>query len=210
MWWFAVLFILSVGLSRIYLGHHFVHDVVAGAFLGGLVIVGYGLWLREAHKLFNKRILGFRLLVAILVPVGLALVYTAVFFIIGKPNMNVPWANFIESAERESIESVATVLATMLGTGIGLVFEPSRIRFRVEGPVWKRTVRYLVGMAVAIGIWAGLDSIFPEDPLAIAIPFRVIRYTLLALWLTYYAPAMFVLLRLADADPKPEISLKIE
>ena len=209
VWWVAILYIVLMMISRVYLGLHFVHDVVAGLILGVLILAGYYLWLYFAHKNFSKRILGYRLMFAVLLPVGLAGIYVAVYLLIGEPNLNVPWSDFFESAEKESIESVTTALSSLLGTGIGLLFEKSRVRFRVEGPTWKRILRYLLGIVVAGGIWAGLGSVFPDEPLTVAIPLRVFRYTLLTLWITYFAPRIFVLTRLADADPEPEIDLSL-
>ncbi|MEM7332380.1 MAG: phosphatase PAP2 family protein [Chloroflexota bacterium] len=210
VWWVAILFIALMMISRVYLGLHFVHDVLLGFILGVLVLVGYYLWLYFAHKLFTKRILGYRLMFAVILPLLLAGIYTAVLFLIGEPNQNAPWADFFEEAEKESIESITTAVSSLLGTGIGLIFEKSRVRFKVDGPIWKRTLRYIIGIAVAGSIWAGLGAIFPDEPYAVAIPLRAIRYTLLTLWITYYAPLIFVFTRLADAEPEPEIDLSLD
>lgn len=209
VWWLAILYIALMMLSRIYLGVHFVHDAVFGLLIGLIILAGYVIWMKQLHKSFTHRILGFRLMVAVLVPVVLALLYTALIFLIGEPNSNVAWFSFFEVAELESIESVTTALSSLLGTGIGLVLEKSRVRFRVAGPLWQRALRYIVGIVVAGGIWAGLGQLFPDEPLALAIPLRVLRYTLLTLWVTYYGPRFFVLTRLAQADPDPGIDLTI-
>lgn len=209
MWWFAAIYIALMMISRIFVGHHFVQDVFAGFFLGLLVLTGYWIWNSQVHKDFSKRILGFRLMIAILVPIVCVVVYTAVFFLIGSPNENVPWASFLEGAEKESLESITTAISSLLGTGIGLSFEKSRVRFQATGPIWKRIARYVLGIIVAGLIWGGLGQLFPDEPLALAIPLRAIRYTLLTLWVTYYAPLVFVLTRLADADPEPQIDLTI-
>lgn len=209
MWWLAIFYIAMMLTSRVFLGHHFVHDVAAGLLLGVLVFLGYWLWIQNAHERFRRRILGFRLLIAVLLPLGLAGLYTAVLFLIGEPTPIAPWAGQLAAAELESLEGVVTMLASLLGAGIGLTLEKSRVRFRVEGEIWRRALRYLVGIFVAVVIWAGLDAVFPAEPLPVALTFRVVRYALLTLWLTYYAPAFFVWLRLASADPEPEISLKL-
>lgn len=210
MWWLAGIYIVLMMISRVFVGHHFVHDVVLGLLMGMPLFGGYWLWMRQWYKQFKQRILGFRLMVALLIPTVLALVYTAVFTLLPEPSLTSPYADLIELAERDSLDGIVTTLASLLGTGIGLSLEKSRVRFRVDGPIWQRALRFLLGMAVAGAIWAGLGELFPDEPLAVAIPLRVLRYALLTLWITYYAPATFVLLRLASADPEPEISLKIE
>ena len=68
---------------------------------------------------------------------------------------------------------------------------------------------FLLGMAVAVAIWAGLGQVFPDDPLWLALPLRLLRYALLTLWVTYYAPWVFVKIRLAKATPDPGINLSL-
>ncbi|MCA9921410.1 MAG: phosphatase PAP2 family protein [Anaerolineales bacterium] len=203
-WVLAVLMVLAMGISRVYLGVHFVHDVVVGFVLGLLVLLGYFIWQRRLLAPFHKRILGFRLMVVFIIPILLALIYSGMLFLIGTPNQTVPWADLLPSAEKESIESMTTAVSALFGLGIGVTLESSRIRFRVQGPVWKRFFRYLIGMIVTLGIWAGLGNLFPDDPLWLAVPLRFFRYTLLTLWVAYYAPWLFVKIGLSDQDPKPE------
>ena len=209
MWVVAILMIILMGISRIYLGSHFVHDVAVGFVIGLLVLGGYLIWRRRYQERFEKRILGQRLLAAIMVPVGFTAVYGIIRLIIGEPDMTVAWASRIPEVELESVEGMVTAVASLLGAGIGLVLEPSRVRFLVAGPIWQRAVRYLLGMAVAVAIWAGLGQVFPDDPLWLALPLRLLRYALLTLWVTYYAPWVFVKIRLAKATPDPGINLSL-
>lgn len=211
-WWAWVLaftMIFLMGLSRIYLGAHFPHDVVVGFVLSVLLLFGYVAWSRFYGKGFEKRILGQKLLLVLLVPIIYVTIFWIVRLVIGEPNMDVVWASYIPVAEISSFEAVATAVGMLLGAGIGLVFEGSRIRFRVDGKIWVRAVRYLVGIVVTILLWAGLKAVFPTDPLWLTMILRVLRYFLVALWITYYAPWVFVKIKLAEADPPPGIDLKI-
>jgi membrane-associated phospholipid phosphatase len=209
VWFLAILMVILMPLSRIYLGSHFVQDVVAGFLLGLLVLIGYLVWQRRYMAKFEKRIMGQRLLTAVAIPVALTAVYLIIRLIIGEPNTNVAWASYIPVAELESLEGMVTAVATVLGAGIGLVLERSRIRFLVDGPIWQRAVRYLLGIVVAGAIWAGLGQLFPDDPLWLALPLRLLRYALLTLWVTYYAPWLFVKIKLAQAKPDPGIEMTL-
>lgn len=210
-WWawvIAFVMIFLMGISRIYLGSHFPHDVVVGFVISVLVLLGYVAWHRYYGKGFEKRILGQKLLLVILVPVIYVTVFEIVHLVIGKPNMDVAWAPYIPEAELAAFEAVATAVGMLLGAGIGLVFESSRIRFRVDGKIWVRVVRYIVGIGVTLLLWAGLKAVFPAEPLWLAMILRVLRYFLVALWITYYAPWVFVKTKLAESDPPPGIDLK--
>ena len=94
-----------------------------------------------------------------------------------------------------------------MGLSIGFILEGSRVRFLVDGPVWKRVLRYVVGIAITIALWAGLGAILPEQPDWLDVVLTVGRYLLVSLWIAYYAPMAFVYLRLADASPVPESSI---
>lgn len=205
----AIFMVIAMPLSRIYLGVHFVHDALGGFLIGLLILGGYVLWQRRLEAQFSKRILGQRLLLAVLVPVFIAIVYALVRFIIGEPNLSVLWAAFIPDAEMSSLRGIATATGTLLGFGIGAIFESSRIRFRADGAIWQRLLRYLLGMVVTLALWAGLGELFPDDPLWLAIPLRVLRYVLILLWVSYYAPLAFVRLHLAKAEPDPGISMTL-
>ncbi len=209
VWIITIVTIILIGVSRIYLGAHFIYDVIAGYLIGIALLLGFVIWNQSFAARFKKRILGQKLLIALLVPGLLAGIYIGVRIIIGAPDLSVPWAAYIPEAELSSIQEMGTAIGAMIGVGIGYVLEPSRVRFRSDGPLSKRIGRYLLGMAVTILIWYGLGEIFPREPLWLAIPLRLIRYGLVGIWISYYAPMIFVRLNLADADPKPGINLKI-
>ncbi len=209
VWVGAVILVFLIGLSRIYLGTHFVQDAVAGFVISATLLLLYLVWERRYSPGFRKRILGQRLLISVMVPIALGIIYIVIRLIIGEPDMSVPWAEYIPTAERISIDAIAQPFGSLLGFGIAIILEGSRIRFRADGPIWKRIVRYVVGMVIVIALWRGLSIIFPREPLVVGIPLRIVRYFLLTVWIGYYAPWLFVKLRLADADPEPEISLKM-
>jgi membrane-associated phospholipid phosphatase len=208
-WVLAIVLIFLIAVSRIYLGVHDIEDVVAGIVLGILVLLGYAVWNRYFVAKFNNRILGQRLLIAFAVPVILMIVYGAGLLLLDPPQRPPQFEQFVGSAERQSWEDSATIFGLLMGLGIGFIMESSRIRFMVDGSIGRRALRYLVGIAGMLVLWRGLGVIVPDDPLALAVPLRFLHYLILSLWLSYYAPWVFVRLKLADARPDPEVSLTV-
>lgn len=208
-WILAISMILLMAISRVYLGVHDIEDVLAGILIGILILIGYYLWQRYLADRFANRILGQRLLFAILVPVLLVIAYAGLLIILGQPNYDVAWSEYIDEAEKASFEDLAAEFGILLGLGVGFILEVSRVRFMVHGPLWKRITRYLVGLVGTVIIWFGLDMIFPKEPLALGVPLRILQAFLMAIWISYYAPWVFVKLRLAEARPEPEVSITI-
>lgn len=209
VWILAGLFILIMAVSRVYLGAHFIHDTVAGFLLGVLILAGLYVWRGAFHRPFQNRILGQRLLLALLVPVFFLALYVGILWLLGAPAQNTEWAAFVDLAEFSMREEVTTAAGILLGLGVGFILEASRVHFLVEGSIPKRVFRYIFGMIVTLAIWQGLGSIFPDEPQWLALPLRFFRYLLAGLWVSYYGPLLFVRLRLANASPEPDVSLTI-
>ncbi len=209
VWFVALLVVLLMALSRTYLGVHFLHDTAAGLLIGLIVLGCYLLWLRYLQEPFRNRILGQRLLFSLLVPFSFMLIYAVIRFAIGAADTAVAWSQHIAAAERASIDDVTSGLAMLLGLGMGFILEASRISFLVDGSLLRRGARYVLGIAVTLALWRGLALILPDDPLWLALPLRFLRYWLASMWVAYYAPGVFVRLRLATVSEEPEASLTI-
>jgi membrane-associated phospholipid phosphatase len=209
VWVLSLLMIVLMALSRIFLGVHFVHDVLASVAIGLFILVGYFVWQRNMYERFRNRILGQRVLFVFLLTFFLGLIYGLIRLAIGAPDLNEAWAEYIPVAETESVENVATAFGTLLGLGLGFILEVSWVRFKEQGPVWKRVVRYLLGIGVAAALVFGLKAILPTEPLWLAIPLRIVRYFLAGFWVAYWGPALFVRLRLAEAHAEPEVKLTL-
>ena len=209
VWILSIIMIVLMALSRIYLGVHDIEDVIAGVVVGLLILIAYSLWLSYGVDWFQNRILGQRLLIATSVPLAFIAIYIVLLIITDLPNRQVAWYHFVDAAEIESFENFTTGVSGFLGISIGLVLERSRVRFRVDGSIWIRILRYLVGLIGVLILWRGLGLVFPDEPLGLALPLRFLRYFLVSLWGIYYAPMVFTRLRLAEAAPEPDSSLTI-
>ena len=89
-----------------------------------------------------------------------------------------------------------TAAATLMGMSVGFIFERRYVGFESSGVWWKRTLRYVIGIIVLIGLRIVLSMIFKDlDPEPL---FRTIRYSLLGLWGAFGAPWIFIKLHLAS------------
>ncbi len=211
-WSLALLGVLVMAFSRIYLGQHFWHDVLAGFLLGVSILLGYEVWMRYAHHRFRNQILGRRFWTAVGVPVGLGLFYFLGLLLLGVADTAVAWGEAVPTAELSSLAEMMAALGILLGLGTGFVLEGSRVRFSISGEWWMRLIRFGVGVAVSLAILYGLrwlvGELLPADaPILLEMALRLLRYFITAFVGAFYLPMLFVRVGLADDLPAPTIDV---
>lgn len=197
-----LVFIFLVGLSRIFLGMHFLRDVLTGWLLGGLFV-----WLyMRIEKPVAKWLASKTLAVQIFLSFALSLILIILGFIIKA--ISASWqmpAEWIANAaltggavpDPFNMEGMITLGGVAFGFMAGYALWVNKFgQPKVIGSALKRFARYIVGIVGVIALYLGLKMIFPEEPLVLGYALRFIRYTLISLWVSYFAPLIFKQLKL--------------
>jgi len=197
----AVVLVLLMALSRLFLGVHFLQDVVLGIIAGALILIVVALLLQRhgrdltgvmAQFLVKQRVVLFGVLL-------LLLALGAISFVLARSAIEgSPFSALVEAGTKSGLDDVLAMTAMLLGTSIGFYFEHRRIGMSAAGPLWKRLARLAIGLPVTLVLLMGLGAILPREPMAVAAPLRFLRYFLVAMWWSYGAPLTFVRLKLAD------------
>lgn len=211
---FAVLWILLMALSRMYLLQHYPHDVIAGILLGATVIAGFLLWNRFIHPQFKERILGQKFWLAIIVPAAVFAIYAIVVVNLPRPAYLEELGEFAAAAEMFAWEDTVFAAAAVMGLGVGFILEGRDVRFLVEGSWWVKVIRFVIGLTLDLVVLYGLRFVFAQivDESGNFIFFlilRFIRYFLASMAAVYFIPMLFTTVGLMRAEPEPRLTASL-
>jgi membrane-associated phospholipid phosphatase len=208
-WGVAIFIIFMIGLSRLFLGVHFLHDVLLGWLIGALVLaILLRVWDRTADWVQGQtlgRQVGLAFGFSMLLILGSLLPY---LWLQNWP-LPVDWINNAQLAGATQSElphpitlnGVLTTSGTLFGLFAGLAWMNTQGRFTARGTVTQRILRYALG-ALGVGIlWFGLGAVFPRGDELIPYILRFVRYGLVGLWVSAGAPWLFIKIRLAGSQP---------
>lgn len=188
----AGVMVLLIATSRLVLGVHFLSDVLLGLLLGVLLLIAFsklqkpiGVWLKK-QSLKNQLLLAF---FSSLFIIGLNAMVIALS---SHCQMPADWAARAGDVDPLSLEGTLTTGGLWFGMLGGFAWLRAR-RGVIQSNfgTWQRIARYLVGIIGVVALYAGLGSLFPDDPGLISALLRYIRYFLIGVWIACLAPLLF-------------------
>jgi membrane-associated phospholipid phosphatase len=208
-WVVAILLMLLIGLSRMYLGVHFPTDVFLG-WLTGAVILWRVLRLWEPVAAWLKqRSLGGQVLAVFVFSLLLISLSLIPYFWLQFSGWQLP-ATWLQNAAQNnpggdlpnptSLAGLFSTTGTLFGLGAGLAWLNTRGGFHTRGLWWQRSLRYVLGVIGVLVIRYGLKAIFPQGETWLALTFQYVRYAAIGAWVSAGAPLLFFVLKLAQKE----------
>ena len=114
----------------------------------------------------------------------------------GSGGMPAAWSQQLQASggtmpQPLSLDVPVSAAGTWLGFAAGARGINQHQPFHPRGGLWHRVTQYVIGITIALVIWAGLDVLFPEGKTFITYSLRYLRYTLLGGWIAAGAPLLF-------------------
>jgi len=201
-WVAAVTLAFFIGFSRLYLGAHFVHDVLAGWFIGALLLWVFIRFWDSAAAWLKTQSLTQQILISFIISL-IAIVIAAL--IVGRFNGYTFPEEWRDNALRAgpipdpvSMEASITAAATFFGLAAGMAWLAARGGYQADGPIEKRALRYVIGLIGVVILWRGLALFLPNNTDFVSYTLRYVRYTLVGFWVTAGAPWLFFRFKLAE------------
>ncbi|MEM2142937.1 MAG: phosphatase PAP2 family protein [Candidatus Thorarchaeota archaeon] len=174
-WWMilsSVVLVTLIGLSRVYLGVHYVGDVISGWAIGLLTVI----LLVYLEKPLEETLSRYKTehLYTILFIVGLVMMVVATHVVPLPPSDN-----------------FGALGGLMMGVAVALPLEKRYVGFSTDVTTPRRIVRAVVGLVIVFAVMFGLAALISStDPITYAW-LRVLRYSVVALVGGFVWPAIF-------------------
>lgn len=213
VWAIAIFIILMIGISRLYLGVHFPHDVLFGWLAGMLLLWALLRFWDRAAAWLTKQSLGRQ--IALAFGFSMLLLMGSLLPYLFLQNWPLP-ASWISNAQLAGVDElphpitlngILTTSGTLFGLFAGLAWMNTQGGFNARGTTTQRILRYVLGVLGVSILWFGLGVIFPRGDELIPYILRFVRYGLVGLWVSAGAPWLFIKLRLANLQQKDSLQI---
>lgn len=146
----SIIIIILVAISRMYLGVHYLSDVIIGGILGiGISWGGYKIFKRNQP---NTKL--YKYIIYAALSFGIFMYLITLFTITSTSTMN--------NAKNlyDKLESTLKMLGTISGFVLGISYEKKHVNFTQHRILWKNIIRFILGVAIVMIVRIGLKEIF--------------------------------------------------
>jgi membrane-associated phospholipid phosphatase len=202
LWVLAGLLVFFIGLSRIYLGVHFPHDVVAGWLVGAVMVWIFAktegplaTWLRQ-WSMPSQVAISFAISLMII------LIGQLVQALLSGTRDPALWASFAVQARTPAYSF--TLGGALFGAITGYVLMKKYAPFQSQGSWIQRVGRYALGIFGVLLIYFGLRTLISSitgNESTMGYVLHYLQYAAVTFWTIFLAPLIFLRLRLADRQP---------
>lgn len=199
--------VVMVAISRIYLGVHFLSDVITGLFFGLITVAIYIAAEKKVESWLSLRTFSQLILISIICSASVLIL----FFLVktSHPGWSLPpeWLSNahtgypFEEIDPFSSRGIIKTAGTLVGLLIGAAWMNQRhSSYSTSGTISQKLQRFALGGAGLLVIYAGLGLVLPKEPIVLGSVLLYIRYALVGFWASGFAPYLFQKFHLISSE----------
>ena len=179
--YFAIIITFLVGLSRMYIGVHYLTDVLAGGLLGLALVYLINYYLNKLKNPFK--------LYYLIAVIGILtfIIFTIIHIFIANTS-----TTFLAESFYFNIENIAKMIGALVGFIVGISIENKYINFNNHKNIFKNIIRFILGIIVVFLARIALKELFilfvnPENLTdeiflsILAVLFDFLRYSIMVI-----------------------------
>jgi len=195
VWIIAIVLILLVGIARLYLGVHFLSDVITGWIAGIIILLVFLKYEEQFCEWFSKKTLNFRIVFAFCASIGFILF--AGIAIAGLGSWQVPPEWNALSLEQTgvainplSLQGALLSAGLLFGAALGAIVSSEYRPYVVDGQKSQKIIRYFLGIVILFALWFALGPVV-KSPGMMGYVMVYARAAVVGIWMTLGAPVLF-------------------
>lgn len=205
IWIVCIALIILVGISRMYLGVHFLTDILSGWIIALIILLVYLRYEKPAAMWLLQKPASTRILLAFLASCLFIILAQVVIYCLGAWQVPAGWSAlaFVQTnavIDPLSPRDVLMAAGLLFGASAGAVISAVYIPYVVDGSRSRKAIRYLTGILILAFLWVALSAPTKSPDLA-GYGMAYFRAALAGVWITAGAPFMFCKTGLANKEP---------
>lgn len=210
----CIFMILMISLSRLYLGVHYLIDVLGALFFGFLVLWLVTLVEKPVCKWVNKTnpwVIFLSAVVLALIILSLGILFQSFLLDWEIPDSWIALSSRTgKTINPVSLDDLFSYVGLWTGFITGVCFLLSQEiklgKYQVAGTPNQKIARFFIGITGLIIIYSGLGVVFPQTETVTGLTLRLLRFGLMGAWISGLAPWVFI--RLGLSTPKKPLDVE--